>query len=155
ARTLRNFYKALVDGGWLIVSPAEATPTLFHEYEMVTEPDVLLYRKGAARAIARKLPEASAPWAMSLALPPQQIEARRPSPPSIARPSSSASKGHQDQSMQPEPARQGNQHAVAGWEAAHKLYAVGSYAAAREELLALTKGGIREARVFALLARIE
>ena len=40
-----NFYRALVDGGWLIVSPAEASPSLLFPFTPVEFPGVVLYRK--------------------------------------------------------------------------------------------------------------
>lgn len=48
ARTVvDNFRRALVDGGWLIVSPAETSSTLFSRFTMVEYPGTILYRKNA------------------------------------------------------------------------------------------------------------
>jgi chemotaxis protein methyltransferase CheR len=41
----RKFYHALVDGGWLIVSPAETSNMLFSAFTAVEFPGVVLYRK--------------------------------------------------------------------------------------------------------------
>src|SRR5256885_1073982 len=38
AQVIGNFHKALVVGGWLIVSPAEASHVLFPQYERVGAP---------------------------------------------------------------------------------------------------------------------
>ena len=45
-RVVGNFYNALAPGGWLVVNPSEATPALFNQYEVVTQPDAILFRKG-------------------------------------------------------------------------------------------------------------
>ena len=43
-----NLYRALVDGGWLIVSPAETSGTLFSRFTTVEFDGALLYRKDAS-----------------------------------------------------------------------------------------------------------
>lgn len=40
-----NFYRALVDGGWLIVSPVEASNTLLSSFTPIGFPGAVLYRK--------------------------------------------------------------------------------------------------------------
>ena len=47
-----NFHRALVDGGWLIVSPAEASNTLLPSFTPVEFPGAVLYRKTAAAALS-------------------------------------------------------------------------------------------------------
>jgi len=42
-----NFYRALLDGGWLIVSPTEASHSLFSPFTPVEFPGAMLYRKMA------------------------------------------------------------------------------------------------------------
>jgi len=42
-----NFHRALVDGGWLVVSPAEASNTLFSSFAPTEFPGAVLYRKTA------------------------------------------------------------------------------------------------------------
>ena len=42
-----NFYRALVDGGWLIVSPTEASHSLLSPFTPVEFPGTVLYRKMA------------------------------------------------------------------------------------------------------------
>lgn len=42
-----HFYRALVDGGWLIVSPTEASHSLFSTFTPVEFPGAMLYRKMA------------------------------------------------------------------------------------------------------------
>jgi chemotaxis protein methyltransferase CheR len=40
-----NFYRALLDGGWMIVSPTEASNSLFSPFTPVEFPGAVLYRK--------------------------------------------------------------------------------------------------------------
>ncbi|MHB1291120.1 MAG: CheR family methyltransferase [Sulfuricella sp.] len=47
-----NFYHALVDGGWLIVSPAEASHSLFSSFTPVEFPGAVLYRKMVNAALS-------------------------------------------------------------------------------------------------------
>jgi chemotaxis protein methyltransferase CheR len=47
---IRNLYHSLVDGGWLIVSPAEASNALFSPFSAVQFPGVVVYRKIAGAA---------------------------------------------------------------------------------------------------------
>lgn len=47
-KVVGNLHRSLVQGGWLIVSPAEASNTLFSGYQAVEFPGVVFYRKPAA-----------------------------------------------------------------------------------------------------------
>ena len=44
-RVIRNLYRSLVDGGWLIVSPSETSHVLFSQFVTVNFPSVILYKK--------------------------------------------------------------------------------------------------------------
>ena len=46
-RVIENLYRSLVEGGWLIVSPTEASTVLFSKFKTVNFPGVILYQKGA------------------------------------------------------------------------------------------------------------
>lgn len=48
-----HFYRALVDGGWLIVSPAETSNTLFSRFTTVAFAGATLYRKDASASAPR------------------------------------------------------------------------------------------------------
>jgi len=52
-KVIDNLYRSLVDGGWLIVSPTEASATLFSCFTAAEFPGVMIYRKlaGASRRI--------------------------------------------------------------------------------------------------------
>ncbi len=47
---VRNLYRSLVDGGWLIVSPVETSSVLFSSFSAVQFPEVVVYRKIAGAA---------------------------------------------------------------------------------------------------------
>jgi chemotaxis protein methyltransferase CheR len=69
---VRNLYRSLVDGGWLIVSPAETSGTLFASFSAVQFPGVLVYRKVAGVppgvVVERGLPPAFLPAADAMEL---------------------------------------------------------------------------------------
>lgn len=46
-KVVGNLHRALMDGGWLIVSPTEASNTLLPQFAPVNFPDAVLYRKAA------------------------------------------------------------------------------------------------------------
>jgi len=47
---VEHFYRSLIDGGWLFVSPVETSQVLFSRFEAVNVDGVTLYRKGPAPA---------------------------------------------------------------------------------------------------------
>lgn len=56
-----NLYRALVDGGWLIVSPAETSSTLFSRFTAVEFAGALLYRKDTSAEALRFASHAPVP----------------------------------------------------------------------------------------------
>lgn len=56
-----NFYRVLVDGGWLIVSPAETSSALFSRFTTVEFNGAILYRKNADADALRFVSHVSAP----------------------------------------------------------------------------------------------
>jgi chemotaxis protein methyltransferase CheR len=58
---IRNFYRSLVAGGWLIVSVTETSNTLFSAFSSVQLPGAVLYLKSADGESARVGTEPSAP----------------------------------------------------------------------------------------------
>lgn len=44
-KVIENLHRSLVDGGWLIVSPAETSTSLFSRFTAVSFPGAVLYRK--------------------------------------------------------------------------------------------------------------
>ena len=65
-KVVQHLHHALIEGGWLIVSPSEGTQTLLAPFRPVNFPNVILYQKNGAKAVAeptwRQIP--SAPAAM-------------------------------------------------------------------------------------------
>lgn len=59
-KVIGNFHRALVDGGWLIVSPAEASSSLFSSFTTVNLGGAILYRKDVG-ATAELLPTPAPP----------------------------------------------------------------------------------------------
>jgi chemotaxis protein methyltransferase CheR len=49
AKAVRNLRCALVDDGWLAVSPCEASQTLFHRFAPINAPGAILYQKRDAK----------------------------------------------------------------------------------------------------------
>ena len=48
-KIVQNFFDALVDGGWLIVSGSELADNLFPQFSSINLPGAILYRKGGAK----------------------------------------------------------------------------------------------------------
>jgi chemotaxis protein methyltransferase CheR len=48
-KVIGNLYRALMDGGWLAVSPSEASQALFTQFVALNCPGVILYQKSEAR----------------------------------------------------------------------------------------------------------
>lgn len=66
-RVASRMHRALVDGGWLLVSPSEASRAWFPEYRVVNFPGAIAFRKDTLAPEAetvRHEPEAAAPWPM-------------------------------------------------------------------------------------------
>jgi chemotaxis protein methyltransferase CheR len=47
-KVVQGFYDCLIDGGWLIVSPTEASHVLYPQFTVVNFPGAILYRKEVA-----------------------------------------------------------------------------------------------------------
>jgi chemotaxis protein methyltransferase CheR len=55
-KVIGHLHHALMDGGWLAVSPSEASQALFTQFVTLNYPGVILYRKSDAAARANPLP---------------------------------------------------------------------------------------------------
>lgn len=63
-RAIRNLHRCLVEGGWLVVSPAETSHILYSQFDTTNLSGLILYRKDsqrlrAAEVVAGPLPEES------------------------------------------------------------------------------------------------
>ena len=55
-RVVANLYRCLVDGGWLVVSPTEASAALLEPFQAIHFPEAVLFRKGGSEAFPTGLP---------------------------------------------------------------------------------------------------
>jgi chemotaxis protein methyltransferase CheR len=126
-KVAQKFSRCLVDGGWLIVSPCEASAEVFSGFNAVHLPGVILYRKKAAEPV-RTVEWFTAPEPVrvehqeSTAFPFNPAEKVGAPPPILER--------SQPDATEP----MGLLPAAPGIEAASTLYAEGSYARAVEVL---------------------
>lgn len=153
-RVVANLHRCLTDGGWLIVSPTEASNSLLAPFQPVRFPEALLYRKaeGPAWPVAPAVNWAKAgmPWpaapADTLAVVPPAAETTE----AYAQPS-----GAKPESPVPStPAPTGVPRLAPPVAAATELYQQGRYDEAEEVLTGLLAGGPIDAKALALLARI-
>lgn len=92
-KVIANFRRALVDGGWLAVSPTEASQALFPDFRTTNYPGAILYQKAAPQerpaspwTLQPPVPS-PAPWAAPEPIPapvPVAQEIAPPAPPSTA-----------------------------------------------------------------------
>jgi chemotaxis protein methyltransferase CheR len=146
-KVISKLHHALVDGGWLAVSPSEASQALFPEFHAVNFPGATVYQKrdGKVATEQRSTPgalghiapivappiETSSRWAA----PVQDAQLTKPSP--VASPEKSVF-------VQTPPA---------SFAMAESLYHEGRYAQAAEVLVTALAEGALEAPAFSLLAR--
>jgi chemotaxis protein methyltransferase CheR len=85
---VENLHRSLIDGGWLIVSPAETSTALFARFTTVEFHGAILYRKPmdaeAPRYVSRVPAPAADPWPPTAPLPPPD-EAMPPAAPMATR----------------------------------------------------------------------
>jgi chemotaxis protein methyltransferase CheR len=60
-KVVTNFHQALIDGGWLFVSPSEASHVLFPQFVIETDKGTILYRKEEGRSRPAEVSEGEAP----------------------------------------------------------------------------------------------
>jgi chemotaxis protein methyltransferase CheR len=77
---VEKFRHALVEGGWLAVSPCESSHTLFTQFETASFQDAVFYRKGSSSKTAN-VPYTSVPATVPLSPPPDFVERTLPQPP--------------------------------------------------------------------------
>ena len=144
-KVIGNLHHALAEGGWLVVSPSEASHALFPQFVTVNFPGVILFQKRDAKAGAEpgsRPPGETAGFAMprfETCLPwAPQSPVARPTQPLSARPLDEPT---------PAPALPTPQ------AIAESLYQQGRYAAAVDTLLAAFAERAPEAPALSLLVR--
>ncbi len=147
---VRNLHHALAEGGWLAVSPSEASHALFPQFVTVNFPGVILYQKSGAKLPAKQpwMPaplgdtpnyaapaiETLSPWAPPAPVAPPTEPMEPASAPPLEEPAHAETR--------PTP------RAVA-----ERLYGQGRYAEAADMLVASFAGRTPDPQAFSLLAR--
>lgn len=122
-----KLHHALVDGGWLIVSPSEASQTLFPQFVTVNVPGAILYQKKDGReapAPTRERPVQRAPQATA-ADPPEPLAGPSPPDPQVLE--------------------------ISAYAAAASFYAQGCYAEAADRLVRSYEQDVPEPHACSLL----
>ena len=86
ASVIGKLHRALVDGGWLAVSPSETAQALVPRFEQVNFPGAFLYRKRSAAPAAVAAPVPAAPAAAAEPAAPAMSAPPPPEPRSFALP---------------------------------------------------------------------
>lgn len=148
ARVVQNLYRSLVEGGWLIVSPTEASHDLFPQFVTVNCPGAILYRKDSHRPESVDVFPSLLDQGSTPSLPPLSTMMAEPAPEIIVVSEISELPGPaaEEPKMveeQPTPYRE-----------ASSLYERGQYVKAAETLVAALSESRADARALALLARV-
>ncbi len=138
---VERLHRSLVDGGWLVVSPCEASQLLFSQFKAVNFSDAILYRKegaGGQGAVPRDRGSAKPGQFVPIPLPAgiQPSPSLRQVP--ISRPPSPA--------PAPRP--------LSPYEAALALYEQGCYPEAEEKLAVFLAANLGDAEATVLQCRI-
>src|ERR1700674_274668 len=144
-KAIGNLHRALVEGGWLVVSPSEASHTLFPQFVTVNFPGAILFQKHDAMDWTERTSARPSETAEFVA-------------PAIETPSRWAPQGPTGRSTQPPPALPSEAPAPAAaapppYAVAELLYQQGGYAEAAATLLAAFAEHVPEPPAFSLLAR--
>jgi chemotaxis protein methyltransferase CheR len=146
-KVVRNLHHALSEGGWLAVSPSEASHALFPQFVTVNFPGVILYQRSSAKLRAKQT------W-----VPAPLGDAAKFVAPAIETPSPWAPPGPVARPMEPAPAPPLEQPAQAETRpapraVAERLYGQGRYAEAADTLVASFARHALDPQAFSLLAR--
>jgi chemotaxis protein methyltransferase CheR len=149
-RVAQNLYRSLIDGGWLIVSPSEASHVVFSQFATVNFPGTVLYQKDSNRSRIGPIEEApSFRWIdePNVAIQPTVHSVPEPAP-EIILPSEAKEFPLKEEDLRMEEPRP---DPYAGTAA---LYEQGRYAEASEKITELLSAHPDDAKLMALLAKI-
>jgi chemotaxis protein methyltransferase CheR len=135
-KVVDRFYRSLIDGGWLIVSPCETSQGLFAPFTTINLPEVILYRKESDRPRTAPSPEAFLP--MPAEAPAEDLFTQE----------TGAFLPLEDQKRRPAEA------GPAPCAEAAALYERGRYSEASEKIAGLLKDDPGNAKAMTLMARI-
>lgn len=146
ASMVHRHYQALVDGGWLIVSPSEITQALFAQFATANFPGVILHRKSVtmAKPVAQP-PVASVPLAGNARLPYPAVVVKE----NLGVPSAASSTRQATFAIGPN-----QESAPPMYRQAFNLYQQGRYAEAAAETMKLLSIHRKDANAMTLMARI-
>jgi len=84
-QVIQGFRRSLLDDGWLVVSPCEASPAFSACFETVMFPGGALYKKGeqTARPIVMSVPDMAAGAGAGAAPPREPVRLPEPPPPAV------------------------------------------------------------------------
>lgn len=150
---IHNLYRSLVDGGWLIVSPSEASHTLFSQFAPASFPGTIFYKKDSKAPYAgedflsRGLP--SFPW------PEDKKVSFQPTPEVVREPQPEVALSPHSRDSAPSDVEEPHTTAAqpSPYTEALALYEHGRYAEAAETLIALFSHAPRTPEGMALIAR--
>jgi chemotaxis protein methyltransferase CheR len=146
-KVVRKLHHALTEGGWLVVSPSEASQALFPQFVTVNFPGVILYQKSGAQPPARQ-PSMPAPLPEAVAFVVPAIEAPSPWVPQVPLVLSTETMDappQEDRAMAEIPSKP--------CAVAELLYQQGRYAEAADTLVASFARYSADPQAFSLLAR--
>lgn len=143
-KVIQNLHHVLVEGGWLVVSPSEASHVLFSQFDLVNFPGVILYQKNDTKLRTKRTPVLLGEQA-EIVQPTIKIPLPSPPPAQAAVPKEMPSA---PASEEPAPETPRTLYA-----AAESLYQQGRYAEAADTILAVLTRHAPESAAFSLLAR--
>ncbi|MEN3352318.1 MAG: chemotaxis protein methyltransferase CheR, partial [Betaproteobacteria bacterium] len=142
-KVIRNLRHALIDGGWLAVSPSEASQALFSEFRAVNFPGAIVYQKSATEPQGSSMPGQLSD-SVQIVAPDNTLPASRPPAVRHALLAEPAAAPENPTFFQTPPA---------SFAVAESLYQEGRYAQAAEMLLTALADGALESPAFSLLTR--
>jgi len=143
-KVIGNLRHALVQGGWLVVSPSEASPALFRGFRVVNVPGAILFRKSETPHATGLGEKATAPAQAPEVAAPAMDDARRWTPPDL--PESPAGRREPEALPVSESPR-------SPLLSADSLYQDGLYAEAADALASAIERGPPDPAAFSLLVR--
>lgn len=152
-RVVNNLHRSLTDGGWLFVSPSEASHLLFSRFNTINFQDSILYRKQGLGVRGWGLDVE--PWSQApgLRTPTPDLQSQAPefwsqvseSHPPITDPRPTP------EFIELKPIEEARQ---ASYDEALSLYEQGNHAEATEKILGMIYHGQADSKVIALLTRV-
>ena len=145
---IQNLHRSLVDGGWLIVSPSEASHVLFSQFMTVNFPGATLYKKDAYRPQTMEIFPYGPEGEPSVSLQPS-VECAGALDPKVSSPEQFREPVSSDAEQ-----RNRTEPQLTPYGEALALYERGCYGEAAERLVVWLSQNHDAAKAMALLARV-